>query len=353
MLPYFIPTSFRVAVLAASILICPEVLPAGIYENGFPNENTFFPLGVWLQSPARAPRYKEMGINMFVGLWQGPTEAQLSILARNGMFVVAEQNDVALRSENRHVIKAWLHRDEPDNAQPIGLGLYGRCIPAAEVVRRSREMKLNDPTRPVMINFGQGIANEYWKGRGPCNGDMNYYNVAIEDADILSFDIYPVGSSTPQVKGKLEYVARGVSDLVQRASPNQTVWNAIETTALDPSIPVTPAQVRAEVWMSLIHGSKGIVYFVHEFEPAFREDGIFLHPDVVREVTNINQRITALAPVLNSPNVSGRLIVSSYGPIATMVKEWEGSVYVFAVAMQGKSTTAQFAVSRSGMATQR
>jgi hypothetical protein len=199
-----------------------------------------------------------------------------------------------------------------------------------------------------MINFGQGIANEYWKGRGPCNGDMKYYDVAIEDADILAFDIYPVGSRTPEVKGKLEYVARGVTSLAQRATPRQTIWNAIETIALDPNTPVTPAQVRSEVWMSLIHGSRGIVYFVTEFAPTFREDGIFRHPDVVQEVAKTNQLIKALAPIINSPNVSGRLTVSSQVPIATMVKEYEGSMYIFAAAMGNESTSALFRVSRVG-----
>jgi hypothetical protein len=335
-----------VALLAPLIFGCSDVLPDDIHQNGFPKEATFFPLGVWLQSPARAPRYKEMGINTFVGLWEGPTETQLAVLAKNDMFVVAEQNDIGLGSPNRRVIKAWMHQDEPDNAQPIGLGLYGRCVPATEIVRRSREMKTKDPTRPVLIGFGQGVANEYWKGRGPCNGDMKYYDVAIEDADILTFDVYPVASKIPQVKGKLEYVARGVSNLLQRALPGQTVWNAIETTALDPNTPVTPAQVRAEVWMSLVHGSRGIVYFVHEFEPKLLEDGIFRHPDVVQEVTKVNQLIRALAPVLNSPNVSGRLTVSSQAPIATMVKEYEGSLYVFAVAMRAEGSGALFTISQ-------
>ena len=107
--------------------------------------------------------------------------------------------------------------DEPDNAQPIGLGLYGTCVPAAVVVRRTQEMKSRDQTRPVMINFGQGLANEFWRGRGLCTGDKEYYSIAAQDADILSFDIYPVGSSTPQVKGKLEYVARGVTNLMKHS----------------------------------------------------------------------------------------------------------------------------------------
>jgi hypothetical protein len=203
------------------------------YENGFPTDPGFFPIGVWQQSPFRAPQFKTIGVNTYVGLWEGPTEIQLSELARAGMFAVAEQNRVGLQSPNRHVIKAWMQSDEPDNAQSIGMGLFGNCIPATQVVRRSREMKALDSTRPVLINFGQGVANEFWKGRGPCNGDQKYYDVAAQDADILSFDIYPVGSSTPQVKGKLEYVARGVTDLVGHAASGQTIWALLETTALD------------------------------------------------------------------------------------------------------------------------
>ena len=245
------------------------------YENGFPREPDFFPIGVWLQSSFRAPKYKAIGINTYVALWEGPTEAQLSDLARARMFAVAAQNSVGLQSKNRQVIKAWMHGDEPDNAQPIGAGLYGGCVPAADVVRRSREIKALDPTRPVLINFGQGVASEFWKGRGPCTGDQTYYDRAAPRADILSFDIYPVGSSTPEVKGKLEYVARGVTNLAGHAAGGQAIWAVLETTALDPAIRPSRAQVRAEVWMALVHGSKGIVYFVHEFKPQFREDADF------------------------------------------------------------------------------
>jgi hypothetical protein len=259
------------------------------------------------------------------------------------MFTVAEQNSIGLNSVNRHVIRAWLHSDEPDNAQPIGPGLYGTCIPATEVVRRSAEMKAHDPTRPIFIGFGQGIANEFWKGRGRCNGDLKYYDIAAEGADILSFDIYPVGSKIPQVKGKLEYVARGVTKLMKLAMPGQTVWNTIEASALDPERPATPAEVRSEAWMSLIHGSTGIIYFVHEFTPRLREDAIFGHPKVVEEVTQTNQLIRALAPVLNSPSVIGK---PSAVPIATMMKSYENVLYVFAVAMQNQVCSPRFTISQ-------
>ena len=62
----------------------------------------------------------------------------------------------------------------------------------------------------------------------------------------------------------------------------------------------TPAQVEAEVWMSLIHGSRGIVYFAHEWEPVFREARLLEDAEMLAAVTRINAQIGALAPVLNS-----------------------------------------------------
>lgn len=73
--------------------------------NGSAN---FFPIGVWLQSPTRAVNYKAIGINTFVGLYDGPTEETLAALARQYMFAVAGQNQLALKSVNRHLIKAWI-----------------------------------------------------------------------------------------------------------------------------------------------------------------------------------------------------------------------------------------------------
>ena len=120
-----------------------------------------------------------------------------------------------------------------------------------------------------MINFGQGVANEFWKGRGSCGEDQKYYATAARGADILSFDIYPAASADPRVKDKLEYIARGVSRLTNLAVADQKIWAVIETTALDTLHPVTPSQVRSEVWMAIIHGARGIVYSCMNFHQTF------------------------------------------------------------------------------------
>ena len=55
------------------------------WKNGPSGDPNYFPLAVWLQDPRNAGKFKALGINTYVGLWQGPTEGQLAELARQGM----------------------------------------------------------------------------------------------------------------------------------------------------------------------------------------------------------------------------------------------------------------------------
>ena len=94
--------------------------------------------------------------------------------------------------------------------------------------------------------------------------------------------------------------------------------------------------------MAIIHGARGIVYFVHEFAPTFREDAIFRHPEVVNEVAEENKLIKSLATVLNSPDLGGTVTVQSSVPIATMTKRYQNTVYIFAIAMTNSASQPRF-----------
>ena len=54
--------------------------------------------------------------------------------------------------------------------------------------------------------------------------------------------------------------------------------------------------------MSLVHGSRGLIYFVHQFKPKFNEHALLDDPEMLAAVTAINRQIRELAPVLNSPS---------------------------------------------------
>ena len=324
----------------------PTESPYARWENGPSTDPDYFPIGVWLQSPARAQQYKDIGINLYVGLWQGPTVAQLTELEAAGMPVFTFQNGTGLFSPRNHVIQAWTQFDEPDNAQSNGQGGFDPCITPEVLVARYDELQSRDSTRPVFLNFGQGVSFINWVGRGTCTGDTSYYPKASPAGDIVSFDIYPVTHSHATVHGKLEFVAQGVANLVEWSGGEKIVWNFLETTHINhPTDRPTASQIKTEVWMSIIHGSMGIMYFVHEWQPSFREDSIFRYPEIVSGVRDINAEVTVLAAVLNSPTVDSGAQVEAAVPVAQIVKEYGGSTYLFAVAMRNQATQATFTVS--------
>jgi len=319
------------------------------WNNGPSRDAGFFPIAVWLQNPSRAEQYKAAGFNTYVGLWRGPTEKQLAELRMVGMKVICHQNEVGLKHVDDSTIVGWMHGDEPDNAQSRGKGKgYGPPIPPEKIIDDYEKIRRADPSRPVVLNLGQGVAWDGWHGRGVRTNHPEDYAEYVKGCDIASFDIYPAAHSRPQVAGKLWYVAGGVERLVKWTEGKKIVWNCIECTRINnPKNKATPRQVRCEVWMSIIHGSMGLIYFVHEWQPRFNESALLSDPEMLAAVTAINRQIAGLAPVLNSRTVEGTASVSSDNgavPITIMVKKDEGVTYIFAVAMREGQTNVTFRV---------
>jgi len=329
-----------VVVLAAGAAApAPEKSPYAAFKHGPSADENYFPIAVWLQDPKMAPRYKAAGINLYVGLWKGPTEEQLAALKAADMPVICDQNAVGLKHKDDRRIVGWMHGDEPDNAQSLGEGKgYGPPVPPEKIVADYQRLRAADPTRPVLLNLGQGVAWDGWYGRGVRTNHPEDYPEYAKGGDIVSFDIYPVAHPKPEVQGKLWYVARGVERLVQWAGPTKAVWNCIECTRISSDSKATPAQVRAEVWMSLVVGSRGLIWFVHEWKPKFNEHALLDDPEMLAAVTAINAEIRSLAPVLNSPTISDAAKAAPGAAdtkIATMVKRRAGATYVFAVVVRG------------------
>lgn len=308
----------------------------------------FFPIAVWLQNPTKAKLYRAAGINVYVGLWRGPTEEQLAQLKDAGMRLICSQNKVALAHLDDPTIVGWMHGDEPDNAQSLGSGKgYGPPIAPEKIVADYERIRAADPSRPVLLNLGQGVAWDGWYGRGVRTNHPEDYAEYVKGCDIASFDIYPVAHDEPEIAGNLWYVAHGVQRLKQWAQ-GRPVWNCIECTRIsNKEHKATPEQVRCEVWMSIVHGSMGLIYFVHEWQPKFDESALLTDSTMYEAVSRVNHRIAELAPVLNSPTVADGARAEPANaevPIATMVKKHGGAVYLFAVAMRRGQTRAKLAI---------
>jgi hypothetical protein len=324
--------------------------PYAQWEHGPARKANEFPIAVWLQDPSNAARYKAAGFNLYVALWEGPTEAQLAALKAAGMPVICAQNAVGLAHRADPIIVGWMHGDEPDNAQAVtdpatGKQSYGPCIPPDHIVADYGHIKAADPTRPVMLNLGQGVANDEWVGRGS-GAKLEDYATYVNGGDIVSFDVYPVaGLEKPNSADFLWYVPKGVDRLTHWTAGRKPIWNCIECTRIGGDHKPTPHQVRAEVWMALIHGSHGLIYFVHQFKPKFDEHALLDDPEMLAEVTAINHQIESLAPLLNSPTLDKAATVQSSSPetpIDLMVKQHGQELTLCAVGMRNRATTGTF-----------
>lgn len=333
----------------------PQSPPAAarfLRADGTPVDNATFPLAVWLQSPANATRYKAAGINLYVGLWRGPTEEQLSVLRRAGMPVICDQNAVGLAHRDDPIIAAWMHGDEPDNAQPVvdpatGERSWGPFVPPARIVADYRRIRERDPSRPVFLNLGQGVANDAWIGRGP-GAKLSDYEEYVRGCDIASFDVYPVaGIGRPDGGEYLWYVPKGVRRLLEWTGGRKPVWCVIETTGIESGRKPTPDQVRAQVWMAIVSGARGITYFVHEFTPRFNEHALLDDPPMLAAVTELNARIRRLAPVLNAPAIADGVSVTTGegdAPVEAVAKRHAGWTYVIAAGMRNRPARPVFQV---------
>jgi hypothetical protein len=261
------------------------------------------------------------------------------------MPVVCTQNETGMKSSNADIIVAWMHGDEPDNAQSLKSGGYGPPIDPSVIVKDYQKIRERDSTRPVLLNLGQGVAYDNYIGRGVRRNHPEDYPLYIKGSDIVSFDIYPAVHDKQEVAGKLEFVPRGVDRLRQWSNDEKIVWNCIECSRIsNTSVKPTPQQIRSEVWMSLIKGSRGIIYFVHQFEPNFIEASLLDDPELLEAVTRLNRQITELAPVLNSPSLLNAVVIESdleKPPLDVMCKRYGNSLYVFVANVRPEKSVAK------------
>ena len=329
---------------------CPQAYYAR-WTNGISSSSNFFPIAVWLQEPAYyATAYKNAGINLFIGLADGPNQSQLTGLTSAGLPALCDQTGFALSNLNNRAMAGWTQVDEPDNAQSDGHGGYGPPIDPSVIIQRYNSFRSNDLSRPVFLGLGQGVAWDGWYGRGVRTGHAEDYTQYVKGCDIASFDIYPVNASDAAVSSNLWYVALGIDRLRAATLDAKPVWCWIECTSISSAAKPTPAQVKAEVWMALVHGANGFGYFCHSFYPSFDSVALLHDATMLAAVTALNQQVQSLAPVLNSRTVTNEVTVSSTNatPIDILVKHYGGAIYVFATAMRSQATTGTFTLPTRG-----
>jgi hypothetical protein len=283
------------------------VPPAGssapLRVNGAP----FFPRMVWRQCPTYYPTSIGAGINVFLGVsCTGPEEQFEKLAGRAGSTTEAAASSV---SGPGHL--GWHLPDEAD----VSVGDPAK-LPAPKADGRVTFLTLTD-------KFSAGAAP------GPYGKDI--YPEFFARADVIGFDTYPV-----EVRCSLEQIdnvywmqrelvtltnGKPTFQWIEAGPMEHCTWNQ------DP----TPAVVRAETWLAIAGGARGIGYF-----PDYWVE------DIRSEVRQVNREIVALAPALLGQVVNATW--SPQSPVRVGVRRHNGATYVIAVNTSTAPAAASFTV---------
>ncbi|WP_415855299.1 hypothetical protein [Sinomonas sp. G460-2] len=319
------------------------------FAHSLPTDSSYFPVALWFESlvdDEGVSADRSAGINTYLELTD---DSQPERAARAGSF--------AIPSTPASPAAGYLLGDEIDMWAGPGTGTWTGnfpgdgdiCAPADATCGFSvlaARRKLFPQGAASFANFGKGVL--FWES----DADAARF---VASADVVSADAY--WFTDPDIcvasqGGSLVGGDRALSDpgecrraanygwvvdrmrsLVQPQG-SKPVWAFIELGhPFDDGSTISPDQVRAAVWESLIHGARGIVYFNHSFGGACPTQHLLRDPcsaAMRAAVTALNHQIADLAPVLNAPFVDHG--ASADGKVDVAVKDYQGKLYLFAAA---------------------
>jgi len=265
----------------------------------------FFPRMVWKECPWAYPGSIAAGINLFMGgCGSGPE--QLAALGGRAYSVLDADHTAGV--DGRGLI-GWYQPDEADE----------RKAPLSPLPPSASSRRVSFLT----------LTNHFFSAAAPLPGGNPSYPKLVAPVDVVGFDLYPLQiwcrrayQAVFQAQRELTSLAAGKPTFqwIEAAPMNQCPGRG----ELDP----TPQTVRAETWLAIAGGARGIGYFPDNWSPA-----------VARELTRTNRDIAALAPALLGPEAP---LKAPAGPVYAGARSFDGARYVIAVNSSVKTTKATF-----------
>ncbi|MEU8244833.1 hypothetical protein [Nonomuraea sp. NPDC048916] len=319
---------------------------------------SFFPIGVWYESVITqddVDKDRAAGINTYVELTE---TSDMALIRQNGMFAIPSKPLAGFGAET----VAWLITDEADMwAGPGDDGWTGNfpgqgplCIPddphkercGYTVMKTLKDRLPKGDGRPHYANYGKGVM--IWQTDKQAARFVNDYT------DLVSLDVYWYTShyACEDAQNWLKIPAAEcrkatnyglLLDRQRRLDAmdgrRQPIYAFVEVgwPAPEDERNIQPDELKGAVVNSLIHEARGVIYFNHSFggpcqtQHALRDScGQRTRP----AVTEVNRQIRDLAPVLNTQSLD-----HDFGPgLDTMLKEHDGSYYLFAMVKAGART---------------
>jgi hypothetical protein len=312
----------------------------GQFSNPLPSDPSYFPIGTWLMTALDQGEIdldKAAGLNLYVGV-ADPEGSNRSLLRTNGMKALIQADERTRFTDIGTETAGWLLDDEIDMTQGPSA-----CAGSLETIKSG----LPVDGRARYNNYGKGVLLWETASEAAC---------FIEAQQLVSSDLYwftdpnqrnmigepwlPEGErqmtvSEVQRAANYGYQVDRMRELDAPDGQRKPIWNFVEvgwpwSETPPPGEVISPEEIRAAVWHSIIAGARGILYFDHQFNGPCTGRVIRgpCYPANLATIRSVNHQIKDLAPVLNAPSVTSGWTANS--SIRAMAKWHNGHFYVFA-----------------------
>jgi hypothetical protein len=241
----------------------------------------FFPVMLIDQCSADAAHHaRSLGINLIVNESCPSLTATLQLRAIEGHTLAVLP--IAAKSVRGNKLVGWTFPDEPE-----GNGWTPATLQRAHPVRRG--------TRDGLLTFMTTGAGFYRSTYTPTNTPQVVYGKYARLADVAGFDLYPLGHCSSDLGAV--YDAQTAFNHIAGKMPT---FQWIETGAIKPEycggFKMQPSELRAEVWLAVAGGARGIGYFTHTWTPA--HNAFDVSPAIQRAIAKTNNLLSAVRPAL-------------------------------------------------------
>jgi hypothetical protein len=342
------------------------------------DDPSFFPIAIWygmILGQSDVLRWKDLGVNTSFAV---TSNSDMSLLRNNGLNAIVSAAGGAFENPTYgSETVGFISYDEPGSMSDWEKALqtiqnsaqdgrfwtenntwnffaYGGISP----VTSSAQVLATTVTTPNGTMRGIDLASVdcYWfagvnAGWGYEGGLVYQLGMDMTADQIARPSHY--GDMVDLLRGYEGSAARPLVQIIEDGGPYTQ-----DTTAASY---VTPPQMNAAVWSSLIHGARLIMYFNHSFAGPAQSDDNFAQTyyqtvqsgqtiSIYDQAKATNALIHTLAPVLNSPTAVGYVTVSpaavpfpGLSGIDVMAKWDSKSFTIFAEPRYSESTTNQMA----------
>jgi hypothetical protein len=234
----------------------------------------FFPIMSWGECIDGFETSLPVGTNLYAGNRCGGLEAQLPALGDRALSAAVQGEPVPVPGS----VIGVFYPDEPE-----GHGLTAQTMPTI------------DPKTGVRFLT---LTNHFYSGAAPLAQGRGIYPGLIAKADMVGFDLYPLQSwCRPERLVDVYHSQRELVELANGKPTFQWIEAAGMTCPHDGPTAITPQTVRAESWLAIAGGAKGLGFF-----PPAAWTG-----DVGEAIAEVTETVRQLGPALGAPEVAARV----------------------------------------------